>query len=60
MYTHQEQLRDLEKDLLDDQNVLAMAEKELEEKYKWVESRKRVVEQDKLRIANLIKCITNK
>lgn len=53
MYTYQEQLRDLEEDLLDDQNVLTMAEKELEEKYKWVESRRRVVEQDKLRIANL-------
>ena len=53
MYTLKDQIHDAEQDLLDDQNVLELAEQDLENQIRWVESRKQVVEQDKIRIAKL-------
>ena len=52
-YTSEEQLINAEQDLLDDENVLAVAEMELQDHFKWIESRKAVVEEDKKRIAKL-------
>jgi hypothetical protein len=54
MYSLDEQIRDAEQDLLDDENVLSMAEIDLEGAYKWVESRKEAVQRSKTHLKKLL------